>query len=190
MTAATATTATTATTTTTRECRTIDTEPDWSRITARVGKPLPDDSALCEGRAYCCRVASRFETTPRSNRRVVQLGLGPRDSDTGKCGPASEIPHGITEYWLVERARSGVATSLRLLVAVHHAPYAPQHGALEGADTFVWSVEDICYGAGAGCKPSVFSSRIALSPTPHVVGEAYGQPVCPESMPLLVGADW
>jgi hypothetical protein len=121
---------------------------------------------------------------------VVQLGLGLRDSETDKCGPASELPHGITEYWLVERGPSGIATSLRLLVAVHFAPYAPQHGALEGADMFVWSVEDICYGAGAECKPSVSSSRIALSPTPHVVGEVYGQPLCPESLPLLVSADW
>jgi hypothetical protein len=165
-------------------CRSIDTEPDWLTIRALAGKPLPDDTPLCRGRTLCCEVARRLVTSPPSGRRVVVLHLGAREE--GVC----RTENAITEYWLIESGLNGVAASVQLLVVAHHTVYAPEHGEVEGTDTFVWTVDDTCYGHGPGCVPRGRAQRVAFMPRPHVVGPPMDEPICPESMPLLVSGDY
>ncbi len=118
---------------------------------------------------------------------MVRLNVHPRANDP-TCAAHDE--HAITEYWLVETGANDTASSIRLLVVDHYAPYAPQRGEIEGSETFVWSIDDPCYGAGPSCRPGRRSARIALSAPPHVVGAPLNEPVCPEAMPLMVSADW
>jgi hypothetical protein len=152
-----------------------------------VGKRLTNDTMLCAGRADCCRVAERLTTTPASSRRVVKLDLLPR-ADNARC-VMDGGPHPSAEYWLVETRSDGVASSVRLLVASHYAPYSPERGELDGTGAFVWSHQETCYGATSGCTRGwVETGRIALAPLPHVVGQA--ETMCPGTLPLMVSADW
>jgi hypothetical protein len=170
-------------------CRAIDTELDWTKLASLVGKRLTNDAMLCRGRADCCRVAERLTTTPASSRRVVKLDLLPR-AENARC-VMDGGPHPNAEYWLVETRPDGVASSVRLLVASHYAPYSPERGELDGAGAFVWSHQETCYGHGAmsGCTPGGWSEtgRIALAPSPHVLGQ---DTMCPGTLPLMVSADW
>jgi hypothetical protein len=168
------------------ECRDIDADPAWVAIQHLAGSRLTDDTALCAHRPDCCNIEERLSTTPPSARRVVKLGL--RSLENGLCSSRSRAA--ATEYWLIETRADGRVSMPQLLATAHAATYAPERGAIEGTDRFVWWSQDTCYGRGSGCTPGVWRRwrELALLPTPHTIDD--GERTCATTVPFLVSADW